>query len=249
MPESGTTTRIALLGEFALRNGVGPVSLPTASRRLLALLVIRERPVPRSHVSGVLWPDLPEERAWANLRTALWQVRRQAPDAVEAAEGQLALGSCVSVDLYELRSLAVRGLDGAAPPSPGDRAEVIDGLVNAERLLPDWDEPWLTGERNHVNELRVRALETLCEQCIADGDFTRAAVAGLAAVAVDPFRESAHRALIRLDIAEGNLGVAAQRYQSFARTLRADLGLAPSPHMAQLMTELVSHPRSNRAAS
>lgn len=229
--------RLTVMGELEVRRGAARIPVATAARRLLALLVVRGRPLLRPNAARTLWPDAPEERACANLRTALWQLNRAAPGALDVTPLQVSLGGRVSVDLYDLRLLAATALDGAPA---GEWERVLEGLACAQPLLPEWDEPWLGAEREEFEELRVRALERICERSTADADYTTAARAGLAAVAANPLRESAQRALIRLHIAEGNLGVAAQRYESFARALRRDLGLTPSPQMAKLMSEVAT---------
>ena len=59
--------------------------------------------------------------------------------------------------------------------------------------------------------------------------------AALAVIATDPLRESAHRALIRVHLAEGNIGEALRQYAFFRRLSTQLLGLDPSPEMEQLI--------------
>jgi len=60
------------------------IAISRGSQRLLAFLALQERPVSRVHVAGVLWPELPDERAAANLRSALWRLRRSGAHLVDA---------------------------------------------------------------------------------------------------------------------------------------------------------------------
>ena len=58
---------------------------------------------------------------------------------------------------------------------------------------------------------------------------------GLAAVAGEPLRESAHRALITAYLAEGNRSEALRQYRFFRHLLADELGLEPSPLMESLV--------------
>jgi len=73
---------VQLLGDFALHQGETPIPLPpsTASRRLLAYLLLYRKPVSRSTLSARLWPDIPEDKARHTLRQAIWQIRQTLPE-------------------------------------------------------------------------------------------------------------------------------------------------------------------------
>jgi DNA-binding SARP family transcriptional activator len=57
----------------------------------------------------------------------------------------------------------------------------------------------------------------------------------VAAVAAEPLRESAHSALIRLHLAEGNRSEALRQYCRYRRLLRAELGVEPTAALDQLL--------------
>jgi DNA-binding SARP family transcriptional activator len=56
--------------------------------------------------------------------------------------------------------------------------------------------------------------------------------------ALEPLRESAHRALIKAFLAEGNPGEAIRQYNLFRDILRRELQLDPSPHVTELVVGL-----------
>jgi DNA-binding SARP family transcriptional activator len=66
----------------------------------------------------------------------------------------------------------------------------------------------MVATREWFRQIRPRALEKLCDQHQAAGHLDSAMTAGLAAVACDPLRESAHRRLAFMHISEGNLAEA-----------------------------------------
>ena len=55
--------------------------------------------------------------------------------------------------------------------------------------------------------------------------------AGLAAVADDPYRESAHRVLIEAYLRNGNVAAAVDQLRRLRQTLRSELGVVPSDEL------------------
>jgi DNA-binding SARP family transcriptional activator len=108
MGTHAATTSVELLGRFALSCRRRRAFIPMQSQRLLAYLAIHERPVSRLPLATTLWPFTSESRAQANLRTALWRIRQQAPEAVSATGDVLHLGPEVEVD-YRLLSIRTGG--------------------------------------------------------------------------------------------------------------------------------------------
>ncbi len=225
---------LSLLGGFVLRIAGRVVPLFPTAQRLLALLAEQSRPAQRPHVAAVLWPDATTGRAAANLRTALWRTQRVDAGLVVADGRHVTLAPGVPVDLRQARVLADRLLDSGL-----DCADVLHAAARldlTEDLLPGWpDEEWLTIERENFRQLRMYALESLGERLIAAGRPGEAVAAGLAAVAAEPLRESAHRAVIRAHLAAGNRWAAARQYEQCRRLFREDLGLSPSAELRQMV--------------
>ena len=224
---------LQLLSCFELSLGSTVVDLPPSVQRLVAFLTLRERPLLRQYVSGTLWPETSEQRAGANLRSALWRLNQLEVRVVETAGASLQLARGVRVDLRERTALAQRLIE--ADGEAADAAEGLDETLFRVDLLPDWYDDWLTIERERFHQLRLRALECSCERLAAHGKFARALDAGLAAVAGEPLRESSHRALIKVHLAEGNHAEAVRQFQLYRRLLHEQLGLAPSLQMLELI--------------
>ena len=83
-------------------------------------------------------------------------------------------------------------------------------------------------ERERVRQLRMHALEALAEKLAAAGRYGEAVQAAYAAVVAEPLRESAHRAVVRVHLVEGNVAEAVRAYDSFRTMLAEELGVAPS---------------------
>lgn len=176
-----------------------------------------------------------DERAAGNLRSSLWKLRQRGYRLVDLADTRLRLASSVVVDLHEASRQAHRLLDASA--ELGD-LDLNDSLF-VNDLLPDWYDEWLLIERERFRELRLRALDCLCERLAATGHGSRAVECGLAAIRGDPLRESSHRALIRIYLAEGNQAEAIHQYRFYRELLNGRLGLSPSSQMTELVGSLV----------
>jgi DNA-binding SARP family transcriptional activator len=223
--------QLALLDGFALHLDGVRTELPPGAQRLLAFVALSGRAVHRSHLAGRLWPDSTERRAAANLRSALWRVNQACTDLIMARTDHVLLRRDVAVDVRDLESLAYTVLDES--PSTATFAR-MDAVLRAD-VLPDWTDEWVLVERERIHQLRLHALEALCRQRSAVRQFGHAVHFGLAAVAADPFRESAHRAVIGAYLAEGNRWDAVRQFHTFRRLLADELGVEPSAQLAALV--------------
>ncbi len=222
-----------LLGGFEIVCGGRPMQLPIGPQRLTAFVALRPHPVRREYAAGMLWIDSSEARAAANLRSTLWRVQKQVPGLLITVDGRLQLGPDVEIDLRVAERVAQRILDG----SPGnERVDTVD-LLRAD-LLPDWYEEWVQLEREPFRQVRLSALETLCERRASAGRLGEALELGLLSVATEPLRESAHRALIRVHIAAGNAVEAIRQYSACRRLLHDQLGIEPTEQLTALIDAL-----------
>ncbi len=238
-PGPGCGLRLELLGGFELRRARVPIRLPLNARRLLAFLALQARPRLRAYVAGTLWPDTTEARAHACLRTTLWRLRTADERLVEATGADMGLGRGVAVDAREVGTSAHRVLRGETVG-----AAEAEALATAGDLLPDWYDEWIPVEREHLRQLRLHALDVLCTNLIAAGRLAEATEVGLASVAGDPLRESAHRLLMTAYLREGNPADAIRQYRLFRAQLRKQLDLAPSPAIEELVRAACGHEAS-----
>jgi DNA-binding SARP family transcriptional activator len=220
--------RLGLLHAFSLRCAGTRVGLPATAQRLLAFLALQREPLPRSYVAAVLWPDATTDHASGSLRSVLWRLGRIHRRGLVVCGEELRLADHVGVDLDRAWASATELLDGA--PAHGI---VADDL--AHDILPDWDYEWVRGERDRFRQARLHALETLSWRLAQEQRYGEAVGAAMVAVAADPLRETAHRALIGVYLAEGNHGQALNQYRDCHRLLRDELGMPPSPALETLI--------------
>jgi DNA-binding SARP family transcriptional activator len=226
-----TGGRLTLLDAFELRCGTDTVELTLPAQRLLAYLAIEDRPLHRGYLAGALWLHSTEAHAAGSLRSALWRIRRSGCDLVEETNHQLRLAETVVVDVHEAYSWAARVQD---PAQPIGTADVAEASASAE-LLRDWYDDRVLLERERFRQLRAHALEVLCGRLAEEGRFAEAMEVGLAAVRNEPLRESAHRAVISVHLAEGNRSEALRHYAYYRQLVTGELGIEPSTHMEQLV--------------
>lgn len=233
--------QLSLLGGFDLACGDQQLPLCTSGQRLLAYLAVhcRTRAVRRTAVAERLWCDAPPKRAASSLRSVLWRLPRpHGRDLVSSSATCVRLASDVEVDLWNGEEQARNLRSGTSRPLAGlDRFGVL-----TSDLLPDWCEDWLLVEQETYRQTRLHALEQLSAALRAAGRYPDALSAGLAAVACEPLRESAHRRVIEVHLAEGNHSEALRQYQSFRRLLADELGLPPSPAIRRLVASLLGRP-------
>lgn len=223
--------RVTLIGGFSLHRSGQPIDLAIGPQRLIAYLAIHGRLATRSRVAGTLWPDTTEEHAMGSLRSALWRLGPSARGVIDGAGHHLGLAPGVDVDVWSMSETAHHVLAGI---DPVDRSSV-DDLAAAGEVLPDWSDDWIVVEREHFRQMRLHALERLCGRLVRTGDYGWAVEVGLAAVAGEPLRESAHRELIKVFLAEGNSAEAIRQYERCERLLLDELGVAPSDEMRALV--------------
>lgn len=229
------SVRVCLLDGFALECGDESVELPLSAQRLVAFLAFQERPVLRTYVAGCLWLEKSEERANANLRAALWRLRQPGLQLVDAVGNHLAVCRTVAVDVREA-FLRARQLLSRDSSDLDDAA--LDALLLSGEILPDWYEDWVVIERERLRQLRLHALEALCNQVIERDEHAQAIDVGLAAVAAEPLRESVHRVLIRAHLAEGNKAEAIRQFEAYASLLWDELSVRPSYQLLDLMASV-----------
>jgi DNA-binding SARP family transcriptional activator len=240
--------RVRLLDGFELElpGRAGPTAgddLPRAVQRLVAHLCLARRTT-RTAAAGRLWPDVPEDHAHGSLRSALWRLNRVAPGLVAASGGALRLAADVRVDVRDLTDWARRAT--APPTGPGDVA-VPDAALLGD-LLPGWYDDWVLLERERLRQLRMQALEAVAARLASLGRHGEALETAHAAIRAEPLRESAHRTVVGVHLAEGNVVEAVRAFEFFRTMLEEELGVPPSERMTRLVQHVLGSRRGLSAA-
>jgi DNA-binding SARP family transcriptional activator len=240
--------QLRLLGPFEASKGANRVTLPARkTEALLALLAIRPGvELAREWLTVQLWPDVPEAQGRTSLRQALGHLRKAfSEELIVGSADRLHLDPASAwVDTAELARLLQR--------PPVERASALE-LWRGELLegFPAIEEPfahWLADERARSIELFSARMEECLAALSANGDRDRALEVGTRLVEVEPTRESAHRALMRLHWDRGDRAAALRQYERCSALLHRHLELSPSAETEQLRRSIADEPPPSLAA-
>src|SRR4029079_6557423 len=119
--------------------------------------------------------------------------------------------------------------------------------------LPGWYDDWAILERERLRQRVLHALEALSPRLGELGRYTDAGDAAIGAIAAEPLRESAQRALIEAHLSEGNWVEAHRGFVNYRDMLRRELGVSPSHELANFVYQSASswqtEPTGRRQAS
>jgi DNA-binding SARP family transcriptional activator/predicted ATPase len=250
---------IALLGSFQTTLDGQPVTdfVTDKTRALLAYLAVeRDRPQRRESLAGLLWPDQADQDARRNLRQALFNLRQALADndeqpllCIDRNDVQLNPDAELQVDVADFTRLLDRcdqhrhrRLDNCRPCVL--RLEQLLKLYRGEFLagfsLDDSTlfEEWLLLKREWLHGRAVEALITLAHYHERRGEYDQARRYAQRQVHVEPWREEAHRQLMRLLALDGQRSAALAQYQTCVRVLQTELGVEPSAETSQLFEQI-----------
>lgn len=247
--------RLALLGGVEIARDAAPVrgALSAKARALLCYLVVTGRAHSRGALAALLWGEQPEEGARANLRQALTSLRRAAGDHLLIARETVGFDRAapyrLDVERFEqhLRAAAAGGgaahLRAAVDLYAGD---LLDGL--AVRDAPTFEE-WLTVERERLRLLAVQALHELGVYHSDRAEYLAAGEALGRLLALDPWREDAHRQLMLVLARSGQRDAALAQYAACRRVLAAELGAEPDAATSALYERIRAGALDHRDAA
>lgn len=195
---------------------------------LFGALAIAPGTVSRSELATRFWPDVYDTTARANLRSALWSLRRELGDWLTADDDRIGLreGPGVWVDVREFDRAVAAGRCATALELA--RGELLDGL----------DDDWALLARDRHRARVVAVLERLATAADAAGRVDEAIALTERQVAQDPLAEDVCRRLIVRLAAAGNRAAAIRAYRAHSRRLHHQLGIAPSAATRALVDRL-----------
>lgn len=250
-----STLEIRLLGGLHLVWDGAPLSNFMSNKvpALLAFLAVNRRPHSREALAGLLWGGLPEADARNNLRQALTSLRKLVGPHVridrESVEFNVAAPYFLDVKAFERHVQAAVGMRPAPQAEHWQAASALyqgDFLAGfSAREAPEFEE-WLLAQRAHYHELAVHTLHALTRVYAASGEAGRAVDAAARLLAIDPWREEAHRQLMLLKARTGQRSAALAQYETCRRILAQDLGVEPSPETTALYERLLAAQRGPR---
>ncbi len=225
--------------------------------KVLALLVYLAlepgRPHSRDALAELLWPDQPPQTGRTSLRQALARLRQALADhdaqppllLVTRETVQFNLAGDVALDTATFAEL-LRPLPGHSHREPAACPACLERWSRAVELYrgpladapPPRDatayEEWLHARREWFAQQQLDALARLADAHEALGGPTQALVYARRALELDPWREPAHRQMMRLLAAIGERSAALAQYERCRRILADELGLEPEEATTEL---------------
>jgi DNA-binding SARP family transcriptional activator len=234
-----------LLGDFRLHSESGAMINIPARKSQALLIFLSMRPsqlVSRDKIAGLLWSSTGPEQARQSLRQTLSTLRRELAQVsnqrILVEEGDyLALDAeNIQVDAVEFESLVTRGtsesLERAAGMFSGD---FLEGFHLDEERFDDW----VTGERDRLHRLALRAHVQLVDHLMEAGAIDDAILAAHRSLRLDSLQEPLHRTLMRLYLKGGDPLRALQQYDTCAKVIRRELDAEPDAETKALFDEVV----------
>jgi predicted ATPase/DNA-binding SARP family transcriptional activator len=230
------TLEIRLLGVPEIRlNGVLYTDLTSAkAQALLYYLAMTGRWHTRTALAGLLWGDQAESAAYDSLRKAIQPLRDAfgAHLAIDRHTVGWQAASPYWVDAVEFAST----LNAADPENLQHllalyRDDFLAGFY--VRNAPQF-EAWMLTERAHLRELMRQGLATLAECYSRGGDLPQAIATARRLLALEPWREEAHRQLMIWLVQNDQRSAALAQYEICRRALAEELDVAPTPETVAL---------------
>jgi DNA-binding SARP family transcriptional activator len=233
--------RVRVLGGAELAVGGRPlVELASAkAAALVVYLAVTGTGHSRSALAGLLWSDLPEATARANLRLVLTKLRRVLPEHLEVTRQAVALapGRPVWVDAVEVARAAAGAPDGVVLLAAVRlcRGELLEGFEVPG--APLFDE-WLVGRRAAVRADMLAIMDRAVGLAHDRGDAATGVEVARRILELEPLHEEAHRALMWFLATGGQRSAALAQYETCRYVLREELGVEPSAATVALRDEI-----------
>lgn len=241
------TGRVAVEGQVLVEQG----DLPGRHGRLalVKLTLERHRPVPVPELAEAIWGDDQPASVGTSLRAVVSKLRT----ALAASGGHAPATIASDAGCYQLRASGA-WVDVEAAANALDRAEgawrtrdaasawphaTVASAIARRPLLPGEDARWVAEACGRLRSIHVRALSVLTQVSRTRGDHALAVLQARELVALEPFREASHRALMLAHLAAGDGAEAARAYEACRRLLAEELGIDPSPETQQIHGRLL----------
>jgi DNA-binding SARP family transcriptional activator/predicted ATPase len=226
--------KIAVLGKPHLTWQGQPLTADLISAKgqaLLVYLAVTGQTCSRQAISGLLWGDLSEERARGNLRLTLSKLRSVVGGYVIPTRQSLAFDFALphSLDAGEFTRHC------ATPDkAQASQLEAAIGLYRGNFLddfhlhdAPDF-ETWVVVERERFQQMALASFSHLASSAQGQNDFDKAAAFMRRILALEPWREEAHRQLMTVLAQSGQRTAALNQFEACKKHLDEELGVQPS---------------------
>ena len=230
---------LTLFSGFAAEVPPGTLlALPTKkAKALLAYCALNHGQVQhRDKLATLLWGDRGEQQARNCLRQTLFVLRSALGNkgvAFLRAQGDTIVGdpAAIEVDVLRFERLAAERTPAALEQAAAlYRGDLLEGfVVNAEPF-----ERWLAQESERLRDLQMEVLARLLRHQKEEEPPAAAIRTARRLLALDPFAETVHRALMCLHVRAGRREAALRQYELCRRMLMTELRVEEEPETRRL---------------
>lgn len=217
-----------LLGRPQLTLDDQPVTGFASEKELLLLcyLLLNPGEQSRPQLAGLLWGEMSEERARANLSTAVYNIRQLLPHAIETNRKTAAFNpnQPVWLDTAVLQQALDDADESLAAAAALYRGPFFEGVYPQD--APEL-EAWLQQERERWRLLALTGLDRLARSQTRAGEWAAAIATLRRLLDLEPWREESHRLLMRLLAGGGQFNAALAQYETCRALLLDELGVEP----------------------
>ncbi len=264
---------LSLLGGFKITLDGQPVTAfgTDKARALLAYLAVEsDRPHRRATLAGLLWPELPQERAAHNLRQSLVYLRRALREDKATTEVRSSflllsgqeiqfnpLSDC-ALDVADFSEL-IRAFRQHQHPA-GDLCPICTSWLHQATDLYRGDflldlavrdslpfEEWQVFQREALHRQAVEALRRMTDYYERQGNPTKVLEYTRRLLTLEPWQEFAQLQLMAALAQTGQETAALEQYAVFSKTLAREFGIEVSPEVKALYDQIRSRSHSKVA--
>ena len=232
---------ISLLGTVRVESSDADVPRFRSQRAtaLLGYLAIERRPLMRTHLAALLWPDETPESGKTKLRRELYNLAQILPGCweVDRLKVHFVPASETTVDLDLIRQHEQEeNWEAAADLLRGD---FLEGLVLGDNLE---FETWLLGERERWRQRAASILTRATDELEHLGSYRRALRHAQHLLQIMPWREETHRHVMRLLALSDQRSAALKQFEICKQMLWDELGVKPSAETRTLYEHIRRSP-------
>ena len=255
------TLSLSFLGPFLATLNNQPLTRfrsKTAQALLIYLACQPEHVHRREHLMALLWPDLPQKSAQANLRQNLYRLRQAIPD-LPAKDGRDAVVSLLAdqqtvqinpAGCYELDLLTFGQLLKKGRKHWPEAVTLYRGDFLSDFFLPDSAEfeAWVLAWRANLRRQVLEVLDALTTLAIEQGDYQSGELYARHQLTIDNLRENAHLQLMENLARSGRRTEALNHYDALQQLLQVELGIEPSNEVMSLHGQIQAGELAKTAA-
>lgn len=246
---SGETVRMQLFQQVLIESGPNqwtPLRWRTsrAQELFLYLLQYRTQPVRKSVLVELLWPDYEPDRAYAQLYTAVYHIRKtlepfgECFTIVNATDSYILHIEHVTLDVEEWEQ-RTQQLDAVTGETIGAYERIMP-MYKGE-YLQEYEYWWAESERHRLKMLWIRTSIKMAEWYAENGQQEKAIALYTDICQRYPLTEEVHFALMKLFGADHNHVSVHRQYRWLTSSLQEELGEQPSPYITEWYTLWKKH--------